>query len=140
MKKILFYLLGIVIFILAIFFLNIVLSFFYLVTNPLFVLAFPAIMVFGLVVVGFRMKYLLIPLGERDFSVKKLIEIEFINRFIQYVLPAKLNIPAKALMLSKECNVKKTNAISVTSFEYFVHLVVLLFFVLYGMIFFKSLN
>lgn len=54
----------------------------------------------------------------KKFPLKKMFEIEFIGKFLLYLMPLRLNVPGKALAIHKILNVSKMDSISLTSFEY----------------------
>ncbi len=87
---------------------------------------------------GIRTKYLLKSLKEKEGALAELIKIEFISKFIYYLLPGRLNVPAKAFLLSNSLKASKGNTIALTSFEYALDAGVMVLFGLVGLSFFFS--
>ncbi len=91
---------------------------------------------FAPLVFALRTKYFLLVVGEVENSFKNLIKIEYVNFFLRGTIPAKLNVPAKAVLLNKMCNVKIRNGISITTFEYVLDASIFMLFGLIGVQFF----
>ncbi len=68
-------------------------------------------------ITAFRMKYFLLSVGKNS-PLKEIVIIEYINKFLYYIAPFKLNVPAKGLLLNKMCDVKRSDSASVVTFEY----------------------
>ncbi len=67
--------------------------------------------------VALRLKTLLRSIGKpRPFE--DAIKIDFISRFLYYVSPFKLNVPAKAILLNKKSNISLRESAALVSFEY----------------------
>lgn len=65
-----------------------------------------------------RMKFIIFPLEKQQLPVLDLSLIEYIYKFISNVMPFKLNLPAKAVLLNKRCGMKLSSGASAVSFEY----------------------
>lgn len=65
-----------------------------------------------------RMKFIINPIEKKIPSVHDLFAIEYIYKFLSNVMPFKLNVPAKAVLLSKKCGMKLSSGASTVSFEY----------------------
>jgi len=78
-----------------------------------------------------RMHYFLKSLGN-NLSFKHLIEIEYMNKFLYYIAPAKLNLPAKVLLYNKKCGVKGSDASGSVSIEYGIDVTIQIIIALLG--------
>jgi len=137
-KKVLLYILGLILLIAFVYFSGIDLSPIFNVQNPaLIILAF-AFFILQFVVLAARMGFMLKTLGEKKPKILTLIEMEFFGKFVYYIAPFRLNIPAKALALNKVSGVKKGNALSMTSLEYALDSGFLLFLSIVGVFFFTQ--
>ncbi|MBI4052776.1 MAG: flippase-like domain-containing protein [Candidatus Diapherotrites archaeon] len=104
-------------------------------------LALPILISVLLVVVyAWRTKFLLLALGHKAFSFADLVKIEFVNKLVLQTAPAKLNIPAKAIMLVKKCGIPRNDALSVSAFEHFLDLFVLLALGVFGFFVFAPIS
>lgn len=65
-----------------------------------------------------RMKFIIHPIEKKIPSMHDLFAIEYIYKFLSNVVPFKLNVPAKVVLLSKKCRMKLSSGASVVSFEY----------------------
>lgn len=81
-----------------------------------------------------RMRFIIFPLERKKFPVFDLSQIEYIYKFISNVMPFKLNLPAKAVLLSKKCGMKLSSGASVVSFEYALDSGVTIFFGFLGVV------
>jgi uncharacterized protein (TIRG00374 family) len=66
---------------------------------------------------AFRMRYIIAPVEKKMLSMHDLFVIEYIYKFLSNVMPFKLNIPAKAVLL-KKFGLQLSSGASVVSFEY----------------------
>lgn len=67
---------------------------------------------------AFRMRFIISPIEKKILSMHVLFVIEYIHKFITNVMPFKLNLPAKAMLLNKKCGMQLSSGVSVVSFEY----------------------
>jgi uncharacterized protein (TIRG00374 family) len=65
-----------------------------------------------------RMRFIIFPMGKKMLPLHDLFTIEYIYKFLSNVMPFKLNVPAKAVLLNRMCGVRLSNGASVVSFEY----------------------
>lgn len=86
------------------------------------------------IIYGLRMKFIIFPIEKKKLNTFDLIIIEYIYKFILNVTPFKLNIPAKAVLLSKKCGIKLSSSASVVSFEYALDAGITIFFGFLGVI------
>lgn len=139
-KRVILSLLGLAIFLLLILKLNIDITIIYSIKNFGYIGLAIYLLIIGIVPLSLRMRYLLLVVGERKKSLKDLAVIEYVSKYIYYITPFKLYIPAKALMLNKVCKVEKKNAVSVVTFEYALDMTTVIFFSFLGIyIFFRGL-
>ena len=68
--------------------------------------------------IALRLKFIIYPIEKKILPVKDLLVIEYIYKFISNVMPFKLNLPAKAVILNKKCGLKLSSGASAVSFEY----------------------
>ncbi|GEM_PF-1509846 len=98
--------------------LNLNLSFIYSIKHFEYIIIPITLMPFSYLLTATRIRYLLLAVGEKRTSFKDLVIIEWISKFIYNVAPSKLNVPAKAVLLNKLCNVEIRKGISLTISEY----------------------
>jgi len=106
-----------------------------LIKEPLYIPASIIIYMFFFLTSAVRMNYFLKSLDNKTNNIKTLIKIEFISKYIYYITPSKLYIPAKALLLNKLCNIRKSTGIAITSYEYAIDATATIFLALCGTIF-----
>ncbi len=134
-KKIFLYLLGFLILIGLIIYSGTDWSVLLKIERPEFILLSIVVTNFVLIVLhSLKMRYLLKTLDAKT-SFKKLIKIEYINKFAYFVFPSRLNIPVKAFLYHKLFNMGKGNAISVTTYEYALTIGAQLLIILAGIYF-----
>jgi uncharacterized protein (TIRG00374 family) len=92
-------------------------SLIYVIKRPHYIALAVFLMLLIPLITAFRMKYFLLSVGKNS-PMKEIVTIEYINKFLYYVAPFKLNVPAKAVLLNKICDVKKSDSASVVTFEY----------------------
>ncbi|MCX6803758.1 MAG: lysylphosphatidylglycerol synthase transmembrane domain-containing protein [Candidatus Diapherotrites archaeon] len=102
------------------------------VKEPLFILAGLIVFLVSIIASSIRTKYLLRALGEYAKSITELVKIEFVSKFFYYLLPGRMNIPGKAVLLSNRFSISKSHSLALTSFEYTLDLGVMLIFGLVG--------
>ncbi len=122
--------------------LNFNLSTLLLIKQPQYIPASIAAYIFFFFTSAIRMNYFLKSLDNKTYNLKTLIKIEFISKYIYYITPSKLYVPAKALLLNKLCNIRKSTGIAITSFEYVIDATITIFLALCGttFLFRESLN
>lgn len=81
-----------------------------------------------------RMKLIIFPIERKMLPIRDLFMIEYIYKFLSNVMPFKLNIPAKALLLNKKCGLKLSSGASAVSFEYALDSGITIFFGFLGVI------
>ncbi len=82
-----------------------------------------------------RAKYLLKSVNHENHSTKTLTEIEFISKYIYLITPSKLYLPAKAILLNKLCNIKKSTGLAIVTFEYGIDVFITILLALIGSLF-----
>jgi len=88
------------------------------IVNPWYVVLAMVAMILSPLINAYRLKYLLFPMEKNPLSIKDLFVIEYISKFLYSVALFKLNLPAKALLLSKISRGKLSTSTSVIAFEY----------------------
>jgi uncharacterized protein (TIRG00374 family) len=107
--------------------------------HPEFIVVSLICFLLSIVLTSFRMRFFLKALDEKHNFVSRLVKIEFINKFFYYVFPARLNVPAKAVLINKMLGASKGNSISITTFEYVLDVGIMFVFGLIGLsIFFQN--
>ncbi len=81
---------------------------------------------------GLRMKFIIYPLEKNKPSLHDLCIIEYMYKFLSNVMPFKLNVPAKAVLLSRKCGMKIGSSGSVVSFEYALDSILIVIFAFLG--------
>lgn len=113
----------------------------YLIKKPEYIPASIGLFILTFAVSAIRMKYFLKSLKKEDIEIKTLIKIELVSKYIYYITPSKLYLPAKAILLNKQCNIRKSICLGITSFEYAIDTVITIVLALYGSVFlFKYTN
>jgi uncharacterized protein (TIRG00374 family) len=91
-------------------------------------------------VVALRTRYFVFAVKQKTMrfweTVKKLIEIEFANKFVYYVFPSRINVPTKAFFVDRVFGTGKKNALFLTTFEYALDSSILLLVSFVGLAFF----
>ena len=109
------------------------------VKNPGYIIVSLFLFLSSIVIIALRTSFFIKSIGEKSCSLLKLVKIEFIGKFFYYVFPTRLNVPAKAVLLSKESGISKGNAISITTFEYALDVGIMFILGLLGLsIFFQN--
>jgi len=141
MKKIIFFICGILLFIFSLFLFEVDWERLLNVPEPLFLLLSLITLLAGAAILSLRVNFFLKALGEKKARFNQLVGIEFVNKFFYYVLPARINIPIKAVLLNKICSTSKSHAISIAIFEYVLDISFMLFFGLIGLsLFFQKFS
>jgi len=117
-RSILLFLIGLGVLAYVIWGLNIDISVVYLIARPRYILAAALLILSMPVLLGLRMNYLLSSINETHPPLKDLCIVEYINKFLLYIAPFKLHLPAKAVLLKKMCKIKTHDSVSVVTFEY----------------------
>ena len=125
-------LLGLALLIVLILKLNIDISVLYSIEQPIYILLAFLLTMLVMLLYAYRVNRLLMIVGEPKQDIKELSIIEFISAYIYHITPIRLNIPAKAVMLIKICNVRTKNAISLTTFEFTLDTLILFLIALMG--------
>ena len=112
--------------------LNIQLSSVFLIKRPEYVLASIIMYLMFFPASGLRIKYLLNSIENKSTDIKSLIKIEFISKYVYFVTPSKLYLPAKAIMLGKKAGIKKTVGMAIVSFEYSMDTAITIMLTLWG--------
>jgi len=73
-----------------------------------------------------RAIYLLSALEVKVPPLKNIAKIEWINKFIYNITPAKLNVPTKAVLYNKLCAVDLRKGMTFVTFEYFLDVILML--------------
>ncbi|MFH1240349.1 MAG: lysylphosphatidylglycerol synthase transmembrane domain-containing protein [Candidatus Diapherotrites archaeon] len=139
MKKILYYLAGLIFFILFVSQFNIDFSIFLSVQKPEFILLAFICLFVSLIFQSLRLKALLLSFTSEKTKFSDLFKLELINRFFLYVLPARLNLLAKAGIISRNYKLTKTDSVAITTFEQVIDFWMILIPAAIGLIFFISL-
>ncbi len=82
-----------------------------------------------------RVRYLLKSINHENHSIKTLTKIEFISKYIYLITPSKLYLPAKAILLNKRCNIKKSTGLAIVTFEYGIDVFITILLALMGSLF-----
>lgn len=88
------------------------------VKSPVYVLLATLVVVATPVIIAIRMKFFIDTIEKKNIALKDLFMIEYIYKFLLNVMPFKLNLPAKAMLLNKKYGLKLSNGASIVSFEY----------------------
>ncbi|MBT4192086.1 MAG: flippase-like domain-containing protein [Candidatus Diapherotrites archaeon] len=118
MKKLILSVIGIIIFVYFFLLLKFDVNLLFTSKSPELIVLALAIFLLSICIIGIRMRFFLKALGEKHNYFSELLKIEFINKFVYYVFPTRLNVPVKALILNKKLGVKKSTTLSITTFEY----------------------
>ena len=86
--------------------------------NPTYILITMILTTLYFPISALRMKYILKSIKEEDIPLTTLTKIEFMSKFIYYVTPSKVYLPVKALLLNKECSIRKSTGAAIATFEY----------------------
>lgn len=141
MKKIIFLISGALLFIFSLFLFKVDWVKIFQIKEPIYLVGALAIMVFAGAILSLRVNFFLKALDEKKAKIVDLVEIEFINKFFYYVLPGRINIPIKALLLNKMCQTPKSKALSITIFEFVLDISFMIFFGLIGLsLFFQKFS
>jgi len=139
-KTVLLFLIGLGILAYVIWKLNIDISVVYLIARPQYVLAAALLILSMPVSLGLRMNYLLSSINDLRPPLEDLCIVEYINKFLLYIAPFKLHLPAKAVLLKKMCKVKAHDSVSVVTFEYALDSSITIFIGIVGaLVLFKNL-
>jgi len=84
--------------------------------------------------VALRLKNLLRSI-DKPRPFREAIIIDFISRFLYYVSPFKLNVPAKVILLNKKSNISIKESAALVSFEYALDTVITVVFGIAGVSF-----
>ncbi len=139
------FVIGIAIFLLVLFSFNIDFSVMFRVKNPIFIILAAVVYLIGIFIASLRAGFFIKITNKRnlDFSLKNtkdFFSVELINKLAYYILPARINVPIKALLISKAFGVSKGDSIAITALEYAIDLGIMfvLGFILFS-IFFQKL-
>ena len=110
--------LGVLIFTYLIKISNIDTNIIYSIQNPTYILIAMILTTLYFPVSALRMKYILKSIKEEDIPLTTLTKIEFMSKFIYYVTPSKVYLPVKALLLNKQCGIRKSTGAAIATFEY----------------------
>ena len=139
-KSILLFLIGLGVLAYVIWRLNIDVSVVYLIAYPRYVLVAALLILSMPMLLGLRMNYLLLSINDIRPPLKELCIIEYINKFLLYIAPFKLHLPAKAVLLKKMCKVKASDSVSVITLEYALDSSITIFVGIVGaLVLFKNL-
>ena len=139
MKKIIYYIAGLIFFIIFASQFNLDFSIFLAVQKPEFILlAFLSLFV-SLIFQSLRLNSLLLTFTSEKTKISDLFKLELINRFFLYVLPARLNLLAKAGIISNNYKLTKTDSVAITTFEQVIDFWMILIPAAVGLIFFIGL-
>ncbi|MDI6902798.1 MAG: lysylphosphatidylglycerol synthase transmembrane domain-containing protein [Methanocellales archaeon] len=120
---------------------NISLSIIYSIKYIQFILVAILLILILRFIAALRMKHLLLSTNKKNVPFRKIVMIEFISKFLFYTTPFKLNVPAKAILLNKTCDVKPSDGASVVTFEYALDTSIALFIGIFGVfLFFKNIS
>lgn len=136
LKGVMFSLLGLVALLILILKLDLDVLIFYSIKHVPYLLIAALLILILPLILAFRMRYLLLAIGESLVSIKSLIAVEYMNKFFFNTAPAKMHLPVKTLLLNKICNVKMRHGVSIVTFEYTLDVSATLFFALLGVTFF----
>ncbi len=135
-KKHLGYIVGLLILIALIFYLRIDLRIFLQVKHYNILLLSFVLFMLSFIFLGYRMKFLLKALGSKPLPAMELTKIEFINKFVAYIMPSRINVFVKGLILSEKCNMQKSKTVSLATYEYALDTGFILFLSIIGVFFF----
>lgn len=104
------------------------------VKSPIYIVLAALIYIAIPLINALRMKFIIFPIERKMLPIRDLFMIEYICKFLSNVMPFKLNIPAKALLLNKKCGLKLSGGASAVSFEYALDSGITIFFGFLGVI------
>ncbi len=107
----------------------------YSIQNPAYIILAAIVTTTYFPVSALRMNYFLKSIDNRSYSIKTLTKIEFISKYIYYITPSKLYLPAKAILLNQLCSIRKSTSLAIISFEYAIDTVITITIALLGAIF-----
>jgi uncharacterized protein (TIRG00374 family) len=70
------------------------------------------------IITAWRLSYFVLLIENQPKFIRELTVIEYIHKFLTFIAPFKLNIPAKVLILSRILNIKIQKGISIIVLEY----------------------
>lgn len=106
-----------------------------LIKQPLYIPISIALYILFFIISAVRLNYFLKSIDNKSYDIKTLAKIEFISKYIYYITPSKLYLPAKALLLNKLCSVRKSTGLAIITFEYCIDTVITIAIALWGSIF-----
>ncbi|MEA3343211.1 MAG: lysylphosphatidylglycerol synthase transmembrane domain-containing protein [archaeon] len=90
----------------------------YSIQNPVYILLAAILTAICFPLFALRMKCILKAIKKENIPLLTLTKIEFTSKFIYYVTPSKVYLPVKALLLNKQCSIRKSTGVAVATFEY----------------------
>lgn len=100
------------------------LSTLFLIKKPLYIPVSIAFFILFFTTCAIRMSYFIKSLDNKSHNIITLTKIEFISKYIYYITPSKLYLPAKAILLNKLCKIRKSTGLAIISLEYAIDTVI----------------